>query len=145
MKLPHLESIHEGEQLADNSPFYLALCLLALRSNGVDFIDEDDGRRILFRLLERFAQVGFALTSQLRHDLWTINQEKESTGLVCNCPCYEGLPTSRRPIEQDTLGGLDSNGFEQLWMAKGKLYKLADLSRKRESSVRNIDIPPETG
>ncbi len=53
------------------------LRLLALGSDGVDLVDEDDGRRVLFRLLKRLPQVALALTGQLGHDLRPIDQEEE--------------------------------------------------------------------
>jgi hypothetical protein len=39
-----LEAVHEGEQLADDAALHLALGLLTLGGDGVDLVDEDDGR-----------------------------------------------------------------------------------------------------
>ena len=47
-----LEAIHKGEQLRDDATLDLAIRLLMLRRNGVDLVDENDGRRVLLRLLE---------------------------------------------------------------------------------------------
>ena len=44
------EAVHQGEQLRDDAAFDLALArhLLALRRDGVDLVDEDDGKERFF-------------------------------------------------------------------------------------------------
>jgi len=42
------------------------LRLLALGRDGVDLVNEDDGRRVLLGLLKRLAQVGLALACARR-------------------------------------------------------------------------------
>ena len=44
---PSLHPIHQCEELRDDTFLDLALSLLALRCDRVDFIDEDDGRSVL--------------------------------------------------------------------------------------------------
>lgn len=63
------------------------LRFLALGSNGIDLIDEDDGRRILLRLLEGLSKIALALACQLGHNLRTVDQEEESSRLIRNSPC----------------------------------------------------------
>jgi len=46
-------------------PPYLAIGLLTLRRDRVVFIDEDDGGRVLLRLLEGLAEVALGLTGHL--------------------------------------------------------------------------------
>ena len=53
------------------------LCLLTLGGDGVDLVDEDDGGRVLLRLLERLPQVALRLAGQLRHDLRAVDEEEE--------------------------------------------------------------------
>jgi hypothetical protein len=55
---PLLQSVHEGEQLGDNAALNLAVSLLSLGRDCVEFIDEDDGRGVLLGLFERLAEVG---------------------------------------------------------------------------------------
>ena len=52
-----LEAVHKREQLRYDASFHFALCLLALRGDGVDLVDEDDGWRVLLGLLKCLAQV----------------------------------------------------------------------------------------
>jgi len=53
-----LQPVHEREELRDDAPLDLALRLLSLGRDRVDLVDEDDGGRVLLRLLEGLAQVG---------------------------------------------------------------------------------------
>lgn len=52
-----LYTVHKCQELSDNSLFNLTLRLLTVRSNGVDFVDEDDSWCVLLALLESFAKV----------------------------------------------------------------------------------------
>ena len=48
-----------------NAALNFAICLLTLGGDGVDLINEDDGRRVLLCFLKSFAQVGLRFTSHL--------------------------------------------------------------------------------
>ena len=65
--------------------------LFSLRSNGINFIDEDDGRAVLFGLFEGLPQVAFALAGQFAHNLGAIDEEKESACFVGNRSCNQGF------------------------------------------------------
>jgi len=67
------------------------LSFLSLGRNRVDLINEDDSWGVLLGFLEGFAQVALALTGQLGHDLWTVDEEEECPSLVCHCSSDEGL------------------------------------------------------
>eukprot|EP00898_Chlorokybus_atmophyticus_P005073 jgi/Chlat1/5567/Chrsp369S08998 len=122
-----LQAVHERQQLRHNTPLHLTLCLLTLGCNGVDLINEDDCGRILLGLLKGFAQVAFALSGKLRHDLRSVDEEEECAGLVGNCPCNESLARTGRAIQQNALWRLDANRLEQVWMPERQLDKLTDL------------------
>ncbi len=46
-----LDAVHEREEHRDDAPLELAVGLVARRRDRVDFVDEDDGRAVLLRLL----------------------------------------------------------------------------------------------
>ena len=52
-----LEPIHFGQQLIQRHPRVLLILRVPRRADGVDFVDEDDTRRVLFR---RFEQISHA-------------------------------------------------------------------------------------
>src|SRR2546421_4185568 len=58
-------TVHEGEKLRHDTALDFAVCLLTLGGDGVDLINEDDGRRVLLCFLKSFAQVGLRFTSHL--------------------------------------------------------------------------------
>src|SRR2546426_3516385 len=68
---PCFETIHQGEQLADNSPLDFSSYLLALWSYRVNLIDEYDGRCFLLRLLEYLSESCLRFTVEFAHDLRT--------------------------------------------------------------------------
>merc|ERR1712212_1215018 len=123
---PLLQAVHEGEKLRYNSPLNLAVSLLSLGSNRVELVDEDDGRRVLLSLLKSLSQVALALTCQLAHDLWPVDEEEEGTGLVGYSPGHQGLSSTRGAEEQDAPGWLHSNGLEQSRVPEWKLHHLLE-------------------
>lgn len=61
----------------------------------------------------------------------TIDDVEGSSSLIGYGASNEGLATTRRAIQQDTLGWLHTDGFEQLRMTQRKLNELsADKNRK---------------
>ena len=86
-----LEAVHEGQQLRDHSALDFTVHLLSVGRDRVDLVDEDNGRAVLFCLLEGLPQVAFCLASHLRHDLRAVDEEEEGAGLVGDCPGDECL------------------------------------------------------
>ena len=113
--------------------------LLSLGGNGVDFINEDDGRRVLLRLLERLSQVALGFTSHLRHDLRTVDEEEERASFVRNSSCHEGLTRTGRTEHEDTTRRLDTDRLEELGMPQGQLDELTDL-RHLLAAATNVVI-----
>ena len=72
-----LEAVHERQQLRHDPPLDLSVGLLSLGGDGVEFVDEDDGRRVLLGLLKRLPQVRLRLAGELGHDLGSVDEEKE--------------------------------------------------------------------
>lgn len=91
--------------------------------------DEDDGGRVLLGLHKDLAQVALGLSCQLAHDLGAIDDDEEGTRLIGHSAGDQRLAAAGGAIEQNTLGRLDSDGLEQLGVAEGKLYQLADLGQ----------------
>lgn len=81
------------------TPAYLRL--LTLGSNGVDFINKDDGRRILLCLFEGLAQVALRLSGQLGHDLRTIDEEEESPSFISHRPGDQSLTCAHKVQNAD--------------------------------------------
>ena len=53
-----LDTVHEGEELGDDTALDFAVGFVTLGCNGIDFVDEDDGGAVLFGFFKGLAQVG---------------------------------------------------------------------------------------
>ena len=86
------------------------LCFFSFGGDGVNLINEDDGRGVLLCLLKSFAEVALTLPGKLGHDLWTIDEEKEGTSLIGNCSSNQGLAcstaSSQKAISSENPAGL---------------------------------------
>jgi hypothetical protein len=58
--------------------------LFSVGRDGIDLIDEDDGGTIFFCFFKGFSEVALCLSCHFGHDFWTVDEEEESSCLVCN-------------------------------------------------------------
>ncbi|VVB71277.1 Uncharacterised protein [uncultured archaeon] len=105
--LPFLQAVHERQKLSYDASFHLAGHIPAFWCNGVQLIQEDDGRRVLLRFLEDVSQSFFAFSVVLGHDLWAIDAYKVGLALIGHRLGEHGLTSARRAMQQYTLGRID--------------------------------------
>src|SRR3990170_4030066 len=105
-------TVHEGEQLGDDSPLNFACDLFSLRRNRIHFIDEYDAGCRLLGFLENLAKPGLRLSVEFRHDLGTRDHIEVGIRLVGHTFRKQGLAATRWPVEEDSLGRLDSQSLE---------------------------------
>ncbi len=122
----HVEAVHLDQQLVQG---LLALVVAAahagaaVASDGVDLVDEDDGRRGFLGLLEQVADAGGANTDEHLDEVGTRDREERDAGLAGHGPGQQGLAGAGRTVQQDALGDLGADGGEL-----GRLgQELADL------------------
>lgn len=113
--------------------------LFSFWSDRVNLIDEDDGGRVLLRLLEGFAQITLRFAGHLGHDLRTIDEEEEGARLVRNSSCHQRFTGTRRSEHQDTARRLDTDGLEELRMAERQFHHLTNLGHLL-SAATNIVV-----
>src|SRR5881409_3437057 len=121
------EAVHQGEKLRDDAPFDLAGHLFPLRSNRVEFIDEQDARSVLLGLLELLAEALLALSVVLRHDLRALDRIEICAGFVGHRFCDERLAGAGRPVQEDPFRRIDPEALEQLRVLQREFDHLADL------------------
>jgi hypothetical protein len=124
-----LEAVHEGEKLRDNTTLNLSVGLVTLGGDRVKLVDEDNSRAVLLGLFKGLAKVRLGLSGHLGHDLGTVDEEEEGTGLVGDGTGHESLTGTRGTEHEDTTGRLDTNGLEELGVTEGELNKLTDLGK----------------
>jgi len=132
-------TVHKGEHLGDDTLLDLTLRLLSVWRNRIDFIDEDNRGGVLLTLLESLAQVLLGLTLHLGHDLWSVKEEEEGTGLVSDSLGNEGLTRTWRSEQENTLGRLHTESLEKLRMSQRELNHLTNL-RELFTDATNIII-----
>jgi hypothetical protein len=101
--------------------------LVSLGGNGVNLVDEDDSRRVLLSLLERLPQVALRLSRHLTHDLGTVDEEEEGSGLVRDGSRHERLSGTGGSEHEDTARGLDTDRLEELGVTEGEFDEFTDL------------------
>merc|ERR1719483_170503 len=57
------KTVHQGQKLGNNSALNFAMGFLSFWGNGVQFINENNGGRILFSFLKSFTKIRFRFTS----------------------------------------------------------------------------------
>src|ERR1700730_2885550 len=85
-----------------------------MATNGVDFVDEDDARRILFALFEEIANAAGSDADKHFHKVRTGDGEKRHVSFTRDSACEEGLARPRRPDEQPPLGNASAELLEFL-------------------------------
>ena len=129
------QAIHQGEKLRHDSFFDVSDHLFALRSNGVDLIQENDTRSFSGRLFENLPQMCLALSVEFMNDLRTAHREKICFGLVGNGSRNERLPAAGRAMEKDTFWCVDTKTFEYLGVAQREFYHFPDSMELRFQSA----------
>ena len=115
------------------------LRLLTLGGDGVDLVNEDDGGRVLLRLLERLPQVALRLAGQLRHDLWAVDEEEEGAwqtadlNVGCGNMMTEGQAAAKTSqqdaITQATQQNVDETEWLRVVLGVSWTWLAAHLSR----------------
>mmetsp|Transcript_34560 Transcript_34560/g.55751 ORF Transcript_34560/g.55751 Transcript_34560/m.55751 type:complete len:456 (-) Transcript_34560:86-1453(-) len=123
------ETVHESEELRNNTTLYFAIDFVTLRGDGIDLVDEDDRWRVLLGLSKGFAQIVLRLSGHLRHDFGAVNKEEKGTSLVGYRARNQGLARARRAKHEHTPGRLDAKRLEKTWVSQRKLDNLADLCK----------------
>ena len=123
---PPFQAVHQGEELGDDPALHLALGILPLGGDRVDFVDEDDRRGVLLGILEDLPELPLALPVILAHDLGAREGDEVGIHLVCHRLCDQGLSGPRRAVEEHALRRLDPEPFEELGMPERELDHLPD-------------------
>ncbi len=111
------EAVHFDEQRVQG---LLALVVsaaetcAAMAADRVDFIDEDDARRVLLALLEKIANAAGAHADEHLDEIRTGNREERNVRFAGNRASEQSLAGSRRPDEQHALRNASAELLEFL-------------------------------
>ena len=121
-----VEAVHLDEQLVEG---LLALVVPAAESgaavtaDGVDLVDEDDGRRVLLGLVEEVANTGCADADEHLDEVRSRDRVERHARLTRDRAGEQGLAGSGRAVEQHALGDARADRLE----LRGLLQELLDL------------------
>ncbi len=107
-----------------------------MAADGVDLVDEDDGRRIGLGLFEEVADAGGTHTHEHLDEVRPRDREERHPRLARDRAGEQGLAGSGRAVEQDSLGDLGTHRGE----AGGLLEELLDLLEFLDSFLGPGDV-----
>jgi hypothetical protein len=116
-----LEAVHLDEQLVER---LFALVIAAAKAgatmaaDGVDFVDEDDARRVLLGLLEHVAHAGCADADEHFDEIRTGNREEGHIGFAGDRTRRQRLAGAGRADEQHAARDLAAEPLELLRIAQ---------------------------
>ena len=134
-----VEAVHLDEQLVEG---LLALVVAAAEAgaavpaDGVDLVDEDDGRGVGLGLLEQVADPGGADADEHLDEVGAGDRVERHAGLAGDGAGQQRLAGAGRAVEQHALGDLGADGLEL-----GRvLEELLDLLELLDRLVRAGDV-----
>src|SRR5262249_9553057 len=111
------EAVHLDQQLVQG---LLALVVpaaetgAAVTADGVDFVDENDARRVLLALLEQIANAARADAHEHFNEIRARNAEEGHAGFTCNRAGEQRFAGSGRAHHQNALGNAAAELLELL-------------------------------
>ena len=127
-----VEAVHLDQQLVEG---LLALVVAAAHAgaavpaDGVDLVDEDDGRRVLLGLLEQVADAAGADADEHLDEVGAGDGEEGDAGLAGDGARQQRLAGAGRAVEQHALGDLGPDGLELRGLGEELLDLLELLDR----------------
>src|SRR5215472_17410412 len=85
-----------------------------MASHGVDFVDEDDARRVLFALLKQVANAAGPHANEHLHKIRTGDAEERNIGFTGHGPRQQGLARAGMTYQEDALGDAAAQLLELL-------------------------------
>ncbi len=115
------EAIHLDEQLVERL-FALIVAATetgaAMTPDGIDFVDEDDARRVLLRLLEHVAHAAGADADEHFDEVRTRDREERHVGFAGDGACDQRLAGAGRTDEQAATRDAAAKALEFLRVAQ---------------------------
>jgi len=96
-------------------------------AHSVYLIEENDAGLLRASKLENLSDHTGTLSHIALHELRADNSDEGRICSICYSSCCEGLSSSWRSIEENTLGRVDTKLDEALGVKQGKLHDLSNL------------------
>ena len=135
----YVEAVHLDQQLVEG---LLTLVVAAAHAgatvpaDGVDLVDEHDGRGVLLGLLEEVAHPARADADEHLDEVRAGDGVERNAGLAGDRAGEQGLAGARRAVEQHALGDLGADSLE----LGGLLQELLDLTELLDRLLAPGDV-----
>ena len=93
---------------------------------------------VLLSLLERFPQVWLGFSSELGHDLGSVDEKEEGSSLVGDSASHESFSCLGRSVEENSTRGLHADRLEETWVAQRLLNHLLVLGELLAAPVNVV-------
>jgi hypothetical protein len=107
-----------------------------MTTNGIDFVNENDGGRFGLRLRKQIANARCANADEHLNKVGTANRKERHTGFASDGACEQGLAGSRRAGEQHAPRDTSTDGVE----AGGRLQELANLNELVDGFINTGNV-----
>ena len=124
-----LHAVHQRQHLRHDATLDLTGYVLTLGADGVDFVDEHDGRSVVSRFVKNLTKLLLGFTVVLRDDLRTVDALEMSVDLRGDGLGDHGLPGAGRAVKQHTLRRVDAESAEQFRMLERQLDHFPHLEQ----------------
>mmetsp|Transcript_14486 Transcript_14486/g.36025 ORF Transcript_14486/g.36025 Transcript_14486/m.36025 type:complete len:284 (+) Transcript_14486:1163-2014(+) len=124
--LARLEPVQLHQHLVQRHAHVLLVLGVAVASDGVDLVDEDDAGRVLLGGREQVAHAARAHTHKHLLELGARRVEKGDARLARDRARQHGLASAGRPHQQHALGQLGAQPCELSWVLE-ELHHLLEL------------------
>ncbi len=123
------DPVHHRQKLRDHTPLDLAVDILPLGCDRIQFIDEDDRRSVVFRIFKDLAKFLLRLAIILRDDLRACDRDEMRPALACHSLGDQRLSGPGRPVHKDTFRRLYTQRLKQLGVADRQFDHLTHASQ----------------
>lgn len=104
-------------------PFTTGVTFVPLRSYGIDLINEDNRRSMLFCYSEQLPDQLWSVTKILLNQLWANNSQKCCRCLIGHGLSQQSLSSAGRTVEDDTFRWFDSHLLVIFRMSQWQLHR----------------------
>ena len=133
--VPLRKPVHQRQQLGDHPLLHFAHHLVAAGRNRIQFVEENNARRLAAGLFEDLPQMGFAFAVKLMDDFGTADGKEIRLRLVRDGPRDQRLAASGRAVQKHAFRRVNSQPLENFRVAQRKLNHFPDSEQMRLQSA----------
>lgn len=112
--------------------------------HGIDFVEEDDAGFLGLRHLEQLSHHSGSFSHVFLHQLTANDSDEARISSVGNGSGRQGFSGTWRPVEQNALGGIDSQLNELFWVQERHLNDLSTRAKSIQQVILREPLHSDT-